>query len=241
VAPDRPVDLDAELDRLYGLPLDEFTKERNALAAALKKGGEAEAATAVKAIAKPSVPEWAVNQLARRNKRDVRALLDAAERARSGKVKTLREALDEQRDALSRLTHEARELLEAERGSAPDSMVQRVASTLRAAASDPAGAELLERGRVTEDLEPAGFEALAGLVGAKAPRPAAKRDEEAARRKRVEAAQKVVRDRKAEAAELHDRAEEAERQAAKARKAADRSDRALSDAEDELRSLEGSA
>jgi len=240
VASDRAVDLDAELDRLYGLPLEEFTKARNDLAARLKKAGEAEAAAEVKALAKPSVPAWAVNQLARTRKRDVRALLDAAESARSGKAKSLREALDEQRDALQRLTDEARELLEAARGSAPDAMVQRIASTLRASASDPAAAELLERGRVNEDLEPAGFEALAGLVGTKAP-PASKRDESDARRKRLEAAQKAVRERKAEAAELHDRAEESERQAAKVRKAADRADRALEDAEAELRSLERSA
>jgi hypothetical protein len=241
VAPDRPVDIDAELDRLYGLPLDEFTKARNELSARVKKSGEPDTAAEVKALPKPSVPAWAVNQLARTRKRDVRALLDAAERARSGKAKkTLRDALDEQREALQRLTNEGRKLLEAERGAAPDAMVQRIASTLRAAASDPAAAELLERGRVHEDLEPAGFEALAGLVDAKAPA-ASSRDDGAERRKRLEAVQKTVRERKAEAAGLHDRAEEAERQAAKARKAADRADRALEDAEAELRSLEGSA
>jgi hypothetical protein len=241
VASDRPVDIDAELDRLYGLPLDEFTKARNELSAHLKKSGEPDAAAEVKALPKPSVPAWAVNQLARTRKRDVRALLDAAERARSGKAKkTLRAALDEQREALRRLTDEGRELLEAERGTAPDAMLQRIASTLRAAASDPAAAELLERGRVNEDLEPAGFEALAGLVDAKVPA-ASKRDEGAELRKRLEAAQKTVRARKGEAAGLHDRAEEAERQAAKARKAADRADRELEDAEAELRSLEGSA
>jgi hypothetical protein len=233
--------IDEELDTLYGLPLEQFTKARNDLAARLKKAGSADAAVDVKSLPKPSVPAWVVNQLARTRKRELAALLDAAERARSGKANTLREALDEQRDALSRLADEARQLLERERGSASDATVQRVIATLRAAASDPEAAKLLELGRVTEDLEPAGFEALAGLVDAKASRPASKRDEEAARRKRVAAAQKVVRDRKGEAAELHDRAEEAERQAAKARKAADRADRALSDAEDELRSLEGSA
>jgi len=241
VASDRPVDLDAELDRLYGLPLEEFTKARNDLSARLKKAGRADAAAEVKALPKPSVPAWAVNQLARTRKRDVRALLDAAERARSGKgKKTLRDALNEQRGALQRLTNEGRALLEAERGTAPDGMVQRIASTLRAAASDPAAAELLERGRVNEDLEPAGCEALAGLVDAKAPA-ASKRDDRAEQRKRLEAAQKTVRERKAEAAGLHDRAEESERQSAKARKAADRADRALEDAEAELRSLEGSA
>lgn len=239
MASDRPVDLDAELGRLYGLPLDEFTKARNELASRLKKTGDADAAARVKALAKPSVPAWAVNQLARTRKRDVRALLDAAARARSGKATTLREALDEQRGVLSRLTDEARNLLEAERGSAPDAMLQRVTATLRAAATDPAAAELLESGRVTEELESAGFEALAGLVDASASRAGtAKRDGEAERRKRREAAQKRVRERKGEAGELHARADRAEQAAVKARRAADRADRELADAEEELRALE---
>lgn len=239
MASDRPVDLDAELGRLYGLPLEEFTKARNELAARLKKGGDANAAARVKALAKPSIPAWAVNQLARTRKRDVRALLDAAQRARSGKAKTLREALDEQRRALSRLTDEARDLLEAERGSAPDAMLQRVTATLRAAATDPRAAELLESGRVTEELEPAGFEALAGLVDAPSTAPrTTKRNGEAERRKRRETAQKRVRERKAEAAELHDRADRAEQGAVQARRAADRADRELADAEKELRGLE---
>ena len=238
MAPDRPVELDAALDELYALPLDEFTKARNELAARLKKGGDGDAAAQVKGLSKPSVPAWAVNRLARTRKRDVRALLDAAERARTGKEKTLREALDEQRLALSRLTDQARELLEAERGSAPDAMLQRVTATLRAAASDPAAAELLERGRLTEELEPAGFEALAGIVEAAAPARSTKPDDELDRRKRREAAQKRVRERKAEAAELHARADRAEQAAVQARRAADRADRDLADAEEELRGLE---
>ncbi|MDQ5822178.1 MAG: hypothetical protein M3540_12125, partial [Actinomycetota bacterium] len=86
MAPDRPVDVDAELDRLYGLPLDEFTKARNDLSARLKKAGATDAAAEVKALPKPSVPAWAVNQLARTRQREVRALLVAAERSRSGKA-----------------------------------------------------------------------------------------------------------------------------------------------------------
>ena len=47
---------DPEVARLYQLPLDSFTNERNALA---KKLGQ----PAIKQLAKPSVPAWAVNQL----------------------------------------------------------------------------------------------------------------------------------------------------------------------------------
>src|SRR5215467_583167 len=50
--------LDAEIDRLYQLPLDEFTAARNVLAK--QAGGEA---GRVRALGKPSVPAWIVNQL----------------------------------------------------------------------------------------------------------------------------------------------------------------------------------
>ena len=65
-----------EIDRLYELPLEEFTAARNALA---KETGDA----ALKQLKKPTVPAWAVNQLARRREVDMRRLLRAA-KARGG-------------------------------------------------------------------------------------------------------------------------------------------------------------
>src|SRR5881409_2689097 len=69
--------LQTQIDRLYQLPLDEFTSARNALA----KGAGADTAR-IRALAKPPVAAWAVNQL-RWRKRDVwDALIEAAENAR---------------------------------------------------------------------------------------------------------------------------------------------------------------
>ena len=68
--------LDAEIDRLYQLPLDEFTPARNALA----KGAGGEAAR-VRALSKPPVAAWAVNQLYWRKTEVWNALLAAAENA----------------------------------------------------------------------------------------------------------------------------------------------------------------
>jgi hypothetical protein len=48
----------AEIDRLYQLPLGEFTPARNALA---KELGKTDAR--IKNLQKPNVPAWAVNQL----------------------------------------------------------------------------------------------------------------------------------------------------------------------------------
>ncbi len=61
-----------EVDRLYKLPLEEFTAARNELA---KRLGD----TSVKQLKKPTVPAWTVNQLARTREVDVRRLLRAGE------------------------------------------------------------------------------------------------------------------------------------------------------------------
>jgi len=50
-------------DELFRLPLSEFTAARNALAAKLKKDGDSEESDRIKALAKPPVSAWVVNQL----------------------------------------------------------------------------------------------------------------------------------------------------------------------------------
>ena len=52
-----------DVDALFTLPLSEFTGARNALAARLKKAGHGDEANQVRALAKPSISAWAVNQL----------------------------------------------------------------------------------------------------------------------------------------------------------------------------------
>jgi hypothetical protein len=81
--------LDREIDRLFGLPLEEFTSSRNALARQLKKDGDEEAAEQVAALAKPSVPVWAINQLARPEKAKMRAFLDAGAKLRKAQERAL--------------------------------------------------------------------------------------------------------------------------------------------------------
>jgi hypothetical protein len=73
-------EFETELDALYALPPAEFTAARNDLARRLKQAGQDEAAGRVKNLRKPSVPLWAVNQLARRNPKGIAALLEAGER-----------------------------------------------------------------------------------------------------------------------------------------------------------------
>jgi hypothetical protein len=61
-------DVEARIDELYGLPLDRFIPERDALAKELRATGDREAAELVKAQRKPVVATWALNRLAREAK-----------------------------------------------------------------------------------------------------------------------------------------------------------------------------
>jgi hypothetical protein len=102
----------------------------------------------------------------------VRALLRAGERVakaqaralEGGRAEAVRAASAAERDALRPLVSSARELLEASRGSAQQSTLDSVAQTLRVAAVDPDGRELLERGVLTRELEVSGFSTLEGLM-----------------------------------------------------------------------------
>ena len=65
--------LDAQIDGLYQLPLDEFTAARNALA---KESGAA--AAEIRALQKPPVAAWAINQVYWRGRPAFHALTAAA-------------------------------------------------------------------------------------------------------------------------------------------------------------------
>src|SRR5579884_1120478 len=109
------VPLDDEVDRLYALPLDEFTAQRNALSARLKKAGDKAEAETIKRLAKPSLTAWALNQVARREPGCVDELLDQADRLRTaqqallsgGRAPEFREATERERQAVRELASKA--------------------------------------------------------------------------------------------------------------------------------------
>lgn len=155
---------------MYTLPLGEFTPERNALAKRLQKEGNGDAANEVKALPKASVSAWVVNQLFAREEDRMAALLAAGEQARSalqhtltvGDAEVLREALQEQRELRDDLRHRAAEILSEDR-TPSQAILDRVTVNLDALALSPAAAEEAARGWLDRDLEPPGFEVLAGL------------------------------------------------------------------------------
>ena len=220
-----------EIDRLYELPLDEFTAARNELARRLKRDGDDEAAEQVRGLAKPSVPAWAINQLARRDEEGVRSLLNVGARLRSAQERSLkgeraadelRSAQAEEREVVRTLTHRAGEILHEAGRPATGATLDRVSSTLRAAARAEPGRTSLREGRLMGDVEVSGFDAFAGLeVPARSRRAEPSGDDLAERRKQKREAERQRRALEKRVRELTARAEAAEREAARTRKEAD--------------------
>jgi hypothetical protein len=227
-------DLEQELDDLFGVPLDDFTARRNELAARLKSAGQPEAAEQVRGLRKPSVPVWAVNQVARRDPGAMTRVVEAGRQLRQaqeaafggGGADAVRRATADERGAVRELTRAAERLLEEEGRKPTRSVVDRIGATLRAAAVDPEAAELLARGRLTGELESPGFTAVASLApppskrrrAATAPPDRAARRAHEQRLKRLEQRLETL-ERKAEQAAV--RAERAAADALAAREAAD--------------------
>lgn len=160
-------------DRLYGLPLEEFTRARDELARELRRNGDREGADEVRAQRKPTAAAWAVNQLARRRRAELDELLragaalrDAQQRVLAGEgPKLLADAGREERAAIDPLVRRAGELL-AEGGGRPSAAVlERVADTLHALASDEELRAEVERGGVLRERRAAMFAGLAPAPG----------------------------------------------------------------------------
>jgi len=226
----------------------------------LGKAGQAEAAAEVKKLAKPSIPVWTANQLARREPGELRALLRSAEDLRKAQEKALagkgvgdlQKRLDEQRRAVRALAKLGRDILADEGRSVSDAIVERIAKTLDAAALDEGSRFLLRAGRLTEEVEPLGFDALAGMsvTPAKGRRTAAKPKPKAGAaaeaRRRLQEAQREARERAREATHAEREADRAESAAAKARSSAreareraDAAQAALAEAQAALRDAQG--
>jgi hypothetical protein len=160
-----------DVDGLFKLPLAEFTAARNALASQLKKSGRSDEAAAVKALVKPSITAWAVNQLYWRHPGDFRKLTAAGERFRraqaaqlAGKDARLRETRADRRNAQSRLSALAEEVLREAGHSATLESMRRIITTLDALANTSPMTDMPQPGRLSGDLTPPGFESLEALI-----------------------------------------------------------------------------
>src|SRR6266542_6194002 len=219
------MDVEAGVERLYGLAPEEFVAARDELARQLRKDGDATAAKRVAGLRRPTVAAWAVNQAARRRPELVTDLIEAGERLRQAQRRALsglrsgalRTTNAERRVAIERLLAEAADVLE-ESGRSPEAHRDAIAATLQAASVDETAAAAVRAGTLDREVAaPSGFGEVAGL---QLVQPAAAEAEpettEAARRLAGEATQA----RRA-AEEARRAAEEARRVADEAREAAD--------------------
>src|SRR5947209_19277023 len=166
-------------DDLYGLPLDRFVAERNALAKKLRAEGDREAASEVGKLPKPSVAAWAVNTA-------VRSDPDAAEEL-AASARMLREAQEEllsggDASALREASERARRAVDALLAAAPaggDATREKVRSTLHAATTDPEVLEEVVAGRVIREREASGFGGLGTVATPRKPAPKKKDDTKA--------------------------------------------------------------
>ena len=154
--------IDEEIDALYAGESGAFTTARHALA---KRGGDR--AVEIKALVKPSLPAWAINQLYWHHRRVFDALVTAAEARRAAHVSQVagRRADVGRADARHRAAHEAAvaaalATLREAREPVSAATIHAIERTLEAVPSPEIA------GRLARPIEPVGFAALAALIGA---------------------------------------------------------------------------
>jgi hypothetical protein len=249
-----------KIDDLYRLPLEEFTKARNALAKTLS-GDEKRV---VASLPKPTAPIWAVNQLYWNDRATYDALIDAAEKLRAahravlgGKKADLRKPDDVHRAALDRAAAKATGLLEHAAGRVSEQARDTIRRALGALPNDE------QAGRLTREPEPAGFSLFAGVtprrpnakppaLPLKAERAPDPREAEREQQRAERAREKAERERKSAIGEARKHmkaaqqaaeratfaARKAESELARAKKAEEQAAGELKDAERRLAELE---
>jgi hypothetical protein len=224
------------------LPLGEFTAARNALAAELKRHGRNAEASEAKALAKPSVSAWVVNQLYWRHRESFDRLIEAGDRLRRAhtaqrKGESARDPANVRRELVAELTSIAADLLrESGHGETRD-LLRRVTATLDALSSYGRLAGAPAPGRLTDDLQPPGFEALFGLqMRLPSAEPAAKPPGRA--QPRGDSAHSAEQERKRRLAAAKAAAREAERTLKAARKQAERAAAKMDTAEAHARAVD---
>jgi hypothetical protein len=180
--PTESTTLEREIDRIYGLPREEFTSARDELSKRLRSEGDREAAAQAKRLRKPSVAAWALNQVKRGHPERLNELIAAGQRLRdaqerllaSGERGLLRDAAGEERRLVEELVGLGEEQLR-NAGHAPNAALRsKLWATAHAAAGNDEVRDLLASGRLVRDYEISDLGLPAGgsvPAPAKAPRP----------------------------------------------------------------------
>jgi hypothetical protein len=221
--------LEPQIDELYTLPLDEFTKARNTLAKALSGSDKKHLASLVK----PSVPMWVINQVYWQDAPTYKALVDASEKLRAAHRAALngRKVDTSKPDELHRTTVEkafarATAIAQKQGTTLTPAVRDAVRRTLAALPTDEAP------GRLTREPAPVGFSLLTGIK----PRPLEIKPGKGDEGKKEE--KPNPRQLKLEEQRRNAAAAQARKEDEKARKAKERRDREIEKAEQALRDAE---
>jgi flagellar hook-associated protein FlgK len=164
----RADELDDDVDALFRLPLAEFTTARNMLAAKLKKNARSDDAARVKALTKPPISAWAVNQLYWNYREAFDRLIASGERFHkaqtSGKIADMRAALETRREVLSQLSDIAASVLRDASHNPSLDTIHRITTTLEGMSVYASRADGPRPGRLTHDVDPPGFESFGSFV-----------------------------------------------------------------------------
>ena len=214
--------LERALDDLYAADPDTFVALRKQLVTDLRAAGDRAGANELKAARRPSTSAWALNQLARRHPQIVETLLARSNELRvvqsrpgAAPIDAMQETIRAHRRALAEATDTALGILGTR---ANDTFRNEIASSLRAASTDPDVGRRLERGRLVREADAeSGFPdashlTLVPVPPAAEPKPPAKKAALPDRSAAAESAARVARERE------------------QARAAAREADRALRDA-----------
>ncbi len=157
----RGMDLEEVVGELYGLDASEFVAARDGRARAARQSGDRALADQVKALKRPAVAAWVVNNLVRQRPGEIERLVRFGESFRDAQANLagdeLRRLGRQRHQVLGALGQEARRLAE-ERGQPVSPAVERdVESTLDAAVTDPGAADAVRSGRLLRSLSHAGM------------------------------------------------------------------------------------
>jgi hypothetical protein len=237
--------LNGTIDRLYGLPLDEFTPARDAAAKKWRGEGDRESAEVLKRLRKPNLVAWSLNRVRRAEPGVVDELLAAGERLQEAQRKLvsegerglLRDAAADERALVGRVADLAAAELRTVGHAANADTQSKLFATLHAAASNDDVRAMLAEGRLISDheLSDLGLGDSGALV-ATAPRATSRRKQTSRDPGRKQARARADRLERARARH----AEQTER-ADQARERADEAERAAREAADELGRAETAA
>jgi hypothetical protein len=142
---------------LYRLDPVEFVAARDQLTKELRADGQREAAAAVKALRRPIVPAWALNQVSREHPDEIDELVQAAAEARTAQQEVLegadrgrlRDALNRRRAALRAVARHAKDVVE-ESGRSAEAQERDIDAALLTIVDSSELTETLQKGELVD-------------------------------------------------------------------------------------------